>query len=49
MNISLNEVKDAVELTADEVVPTIMLDKYAQRNDTQICQNELDVNGSLEV
>ncbi|WP_375641282.1 MULTISPECIES: hypothetical protein [unclassified Bartonella] len=49
MNISLNEVKDAVELTADEVVPTAMLTKYAQRNDIQICQNELDVNGSLEV
>ncbi|WP_375612575.1 MULTISPECIES: hypothetical protein [unclassified Bartonella] len=49
MNISLNKVKNVIELAADEVVPTIMLDKYAQRNDTQICQNELDVNGSLEV
>lgn len=49
MNISLNEVKDVVELAADEVVPTAMHDKYAQRSDVQAYQDELDMNGLLEV
>ncbi|UNF28651.1 hypothetical protein [Bartonella krasnovii] len=49
MNISLNEVEDVIELSADEVVPTVTNDKYAQRNDVQVYQDELDMNGSLEV
>ncbi|WP_375703808.1 hypothetical protein [Bartonella sp. AD13SXNS] len=52
MNISLNKVKNVIELADDEVVPTAMLTKYAQRNDIQIYQSELDelnMNDSLEV
>ncbi|WP_330168012.1 hypothetical protein [Bartonella grahamii] len=49
MNISLNEVEDVIELAAEEVVPIVMNSKYAQRSDVQVYQDELDVNGSLEV
>ncbi|WP_375610620.1 MULTISPECIES: hypothetical protein [unclassified Bartonella] len=52
MNISLDKVKNVIELAADEVMPTAMLTKYAQRNDVQIYQSKLDklvMNGSLEV
>ncbi|WP_019220190.1 hypothetical protein [Bartonella florencae] len=49
MNISFNEVEDVIELAADEVVPIVKNVKYAQRSDVQIYQDELDMNGSLEV
>ncbi|MGF7158004.1 hypothetical protein [Bartonella heixiaziensis] len=49
MNVSLNEVKDVIELTGDEVVPAALNSKYAQRSDVQVYQSELDMNDSLEV
>ncbi|WP_375639779.1 MULTISPECIES: hypothetical protein [unclassified Bartonella] len=49
MNISLNKVKDVIELAAEEIEPVRGGSKYAQRSDIQVYQDELDMNGSLEV
>ncbi len=49
MNISLNEVKDVIELAADELNPVRGGVKYAQISDVQVYQDKLNMNGSLEV
>ncbi|WP_273757028.1 hypothetical protein [Bartonella sp. MM73XJBT] len=42
MSISLNEVKDVIELAADELNPVRGSVKYAQISDVQVYQDELN-------
>ncbi|WP_375616394.1 MULTISPECIES: hypothetical protein [unclassified Bartonella] len=48
MNISLDKVKNVIELAAKEMKSRESI-KYTKHSDIQIDQNKLDMNGSLEV